>query len=335
MRSAFLRGAARADGRRPGRLPRSGLRLVTCGDAHFGNFGAVATAEAHPAFDINDFDEACAGAVRVGPEAAGHQPGPGRPGRRPAAARCPRRWPGARRTPTAGISRELAACRRSTPGAPASTRPPRRGHPRPRHPRARTPADREETLPTRAAPMRAWSRPSAACASAAAAADVPLRAHEERRAMPRSPPTATVRRRNAAPCWHATGCATWRSRRSGVGSVGHVLRHRPVHHRRRRRAAAADEGGADLRAGALRRAQPLPTRASGWSRPADHAGRAGPLLGWTAAAGRRALFYVRTPGRPAAVRVRRPGRARRAARSTRCSAPAGWRARMPGPATRR
>ena len=55
---AFLRGAATLMARDLGPLPRSGLRVVACGDAHLGNFGAVAAPEGHAVFDLTDFDEA-------------------------------------------------------------------------------------------------------------------------------------------------------------------------------------------------------------------------------------------------------------------------------------
>jgi len=54
---AFLRGAAAimAADLAPG--PTTGLRVQTCGDCHLANFGAYATPEGTPVFDINDFDE--------------------------------------------------------------------------------------------------------------------------------------------------------------------------------------------------------------------------------------------------------------------------------------
>src|SRR5262249_46439898 len=54
---AFLRGAAAimvAD-LAPG--PTTGLRVQACGDCHLANFGAYATPEGTPVFDVNDFDE--------------------------------------------------------------------------------------------------------------------------------------------------------------------------------------------------------------------------------------------------------------------------------------
>src|SRR5262245_57180384 len=54
---AFLRGAAAimAADLAPG--PTTGLRVQACGDCHLANFGAYATPEGNPVFDVNDFDE--------------------------------------------------------------------------------------------------------------------------------------------------------------------------------------------------------------------------------------------------------------------------------------
>jgi uncharacterized protein (DUF2252 family) len=54
---AFLRGAAAimAADLAPG--PTTGLRVQACGDCHLANFGAYATPEGIPVFDVNDFDE--------------------------------------------------------------------------------------------------------------------------------------------------------------------------------------------------------------------------------------------------------------------------------------
>jgi len=54
---AFLRGAAAimAADLAPG--PTAGLRVQACGDCHLANFGAYATPEGTPVFDVNDFDE--------------------------------------------------------------------------------------------------------------------------------------------------------------------------------------------------------------------------------------------------------------------------------------
>jgi uncharacterized protein (DUF2252 family) len=38
-------------------LPRSGIDVQACGDAHVSNFGTFATPERHQVFDLNDFDE--------------------------------------------------------------------------------------------------------------------------------------------------------------------------------------------------------------------------------------------------------------------------------------
>jgi uncharacterized protein (DUF2252 family) len=54
---AFLRGAAAVMAADLARLPASGIRLQTCGDAHLSNFGAYASPEGTPVFDVNDFDE--------------------------------------------------------------------------------------------------------------------------------------------------------------------------------------------------------------------------------------------------------------------------------------
>src|SRR5215472_15891195 len=54
---AFLRGAAAIMARDLARGPTAGLRLQVCGDCHLANFGAYATPEGTPVFDVNDFDE--------------------------------------------------------------------------------------------------------------------------------------------------------------------------------------------------------------------------------------------------------------------------------------
>jgi uncharacterized protein (DUF2252 family) len=54
---AFLRGAAAIMAADLGSRPSTGLRLQTGGDCHLANFGAYATPEGTPVFDINDFDE--------------------------------------------------------------------------------------------------------------------------------------------------------------------------------------------------------------------------------------------------------------------------------------
>jgi hypothetical protein len=54
---AFLRGAAAVMAADLAGTPNTGLRLQSCGDAHFANFGTHATPEGKPVFDLNDFDE--------------------------------------------------------------------------------------------------------------------------------------------------------------------------------------------------------------------------------------------------------------------------------------
>jgi uncharacterized protein (DUF2252 family) len=54
---AFLRGAAAIMAADLGAMPATGLRLQVCGDCHLANFGAYASPEGTPVFDVNDFDE--------------------------------------------------------------------------------------------------------------------------------------------------------------------------------------------------------------------------------------------------------------------------------------
>ena len=54
---AFLRGAAAVMASDLASAPATGLRVQSCGDCHLANFGAYATPEGTPIFDINDFDE--------------------------------------------------------------------------------------------------------------------------------------------------------------------------------------------------------------------------------------------------------------------------------------
>jgi len=54
---AFLRGAAAIMAADLASAPATGLRLQAGGDCHLANFGAYATPEGTPVFDINDFDE--------------------------------------------------------------------------------------------------------------------------------------------------------------------------------------------------------------------------------------------------------------------------------------
>jgi uncharacterized protein (DUF2252 family) len=43
-----------------GSMRATGLHVQACGDCHLANFGAYATPEGTPIFDINDFDETLA-----------------------------------------------------------------------------------------------------------------------------------------------------------------------------------------------------------------------------------------------------------------------------------
>jgi uncharacterized protein (DUF2252 family) len=54
---AFLRGAAALMAADFGELPHTGIVVQCCGDCHLANFGAYASPEGTPVFDINDFDE--------------------------------------------------------------------------------------------------------------------------------------------------------------------------------------------------------------------------------------------------------------------------------------
>jgi uncharacterized protein (DUF2252 family) len=57
----FFRGAAPLMARDFATLPRTGLFVQLCGDAHIRNLGAFASAEGSIVFDINDFDETMRG----------------------------------------------------------------------------------------------------------------------------------------------------------------------------------------------------------------------------------------------------------------------------------
>jgi uncharacterized protein (DUF2252 family) len=54
---AFLRGAAEIMAADLAAGPSTGLRVQACGDCHLANFGAYASPEGTPVFDVNDFDE--------------------------------------------------------------------------------------------------------------------------------------------------------------------------------------------------------------------------------------------------------------------------------------
>src|SRR4051794_14517626 len=57
----FFRGGAALMAADLGPMPRSGLTVQLCGDAHLSNFGAFASPERDLVFDINDFDETAPG----------------------------------------------------------------------------------------------------------------------------------------------------------------------------------------------------------------------------------------------------------------------------------
>ena len=53
----FYRGAAYLMASDLSGLPRTGLEVQLCGDAHLSNFGAFAAPDRRLVFSINDFDE--------------------------------------------------------------------------------------------------------------------------------------------------------------------------------------------------------------------------------------------------------------------------------------
>ena len=57
----FLRGTAALMAHDLGPLPRSGVEVQVCGDAHVLNLGAYAAPDGHLVFDVDDFDETCRG----------------------------------------------------------------------------------------------------------------------------------------------------------------------------------------------------------------------------------------------------------------------------------
>ena len=57
----FYRGAAKIMAADLSTLPRAGLDVQLCGDAHLSNFGAYASPERILLFDLNDFDETLPG----------------------------------------------------------------------------------------------------------------------------------------------------------------------------------------------------------------------------------------------------------------------------------
>src|SRR3954452_3937267 len=57
----FYRGAARVMATDLAEIPRAGLEVQLCGDAHLANFGVFASPERNLLFDVNDFDETLPG----------------------------------------------------------------------------------------------------------------------------------------------------------------------------------------------------------------------------------------------------------------------------------
>jgi uncharacterized protein (DUF2252 family) len=62
---SFYRGTAKIIAADLDGTPTAGLQVQLCGDAHLSNFGLFALPERRLLFDLNDFDETPAGAVRV------------------------------------------------------------------------------------------------------------------------------------------------------------------------------------------------------------------------------------------------------------------------------
>src|SRR5262245_24389105 len=58
---AFYRGAAALMAADLATMPRTGIRVQLCGDAHIRNLGAYEALDGSLVFDINDFDETIAG----------------------------------------------------------------------------------------------------------------------------------------------------------------------------------------------------------------------------------------------------------------------------------
>jgi len=54
---SFFRGSAALMASDLGREPSSGIEVISCGDAHVGNFGFFLSPVSAPVFDLNDFDE--------------------------------------------------------------------------------------------------------------------------------------------------------------------------------------------------------------------------------------------------------------------------------------
>ncbi|HUK94627.1 MAG TPA: DUF2252 family protein, partial [Gaiellaceae bacterium] len=58
---AFFRGAASVMASDLADVPRTGLQVQLCGDAHLSNFGIYAAPDRRLVFDVNDFDETLPG----------------------------------------------------------------------------------------------------------------------------------------------------------------------------------------------------------------------------------------------------------------------------------
>ena len=76
---AFYRGAANVLAADLAAVPHSGLRVQLCGDAHLANFGGFASTGAQPGVRPQRLRRDPSGAVRVGRQAPGGQPGDRRP----------------------------------------------------------------------------------------------------------------------------------------------------------------------------------------------------------------------------------------------------------------
>jgi hypothetical protein len=119
---AFLRGAAAIMAGDLASASATGSRVQSCGDCHLANFGAYATPGGTPIFDINDFDETLPAPFEWDVKRlATSLAVAGRAAEMPESD-CRRL---ARRLLSiiAGTWRVWRACRRSTPGARASSLP--------------------------------------------------------------------------------------------------------------------------------------------------------------------------------------------------------------------
>ena len=116
----FYRGAAYPMAADLADVPRTGLHVQLCGDAHLSNFGAFAAADRRLVFSINDFDET------LPARSSGTSNGSSRASPWPAAIGASTPSSGSRsiarsRVPTGKRSGTSPACRTSTSGTHAST----------------------------------------------------------------------------------------------------------------------------------------------------------------------------------------------------------------------